>query len=312
MSLVAEYYRTVWALEPTTFHALDMVITRWASGVRLSAEEIQAAVGGAPQAAAERRAQAQAQGGGGVAVLPLYGILTPRAWNAQVDASTSLTSTELVAKSLRALVTDPSVSAVILDVDSPGGNAQGVQELADAIFTLRSEKPIVGVVNPTAASGGYWAVSQCSEVVMTPSAWAGSIGTFMSHDDLSGAMAQAGVKREYVYAGANKVEGNPTGPLTDETRAYMQALNDKQYAVFTRTVARGRGVGPDVVRSPEWGQGRMLLAQDAVAAGMADRVDTLEATIARLGKPQARRAVMSASVAQARLEALRLANPINA
>lgn len=311
MSLIAEYYRTVWALDAVTFQALDMVITRWASGVKLSPEEIQAAVGSAPQAAAERRERAQAAGGGGVAVLPVYGILTPRAYNAQ-SVSTSLTSTEILAAQLRALIRDPGVEAVVMDFDTPGGNAQGVQEAADVINGLRGEKPIVGVVNPTAASGGYWLASQCDELVVTPSGWVGSIGAFIAHDDLSGAMEKAGIKREYVYSGANKVEGNPTGPLSDSTRAYLQAHTDASYAAFTKQVARGRKVSVETVRSAGWGQGRMVRAQDAVAAGMADRVDTLENTIARLGKPQARRAAMSAASAAAHVKALAASAPIEA
>lgn len=311
MTLIAEYYRTVWALDPTTFHAMDMVITRWASGVRLSPEEIQAAVGGAPQAAADRRTAAQASGGGGVAVLPVYGVLTPRAYNAQ-SVSTSMTSTELVAAQLRALVRDPGVAAVVMDFDTPGGNAQGVAELADAIHGLRGEKPIVAMVNPTAASGGYWAASQCDEIVVTPSGWLGSIGAFMAHDDMSAAMEKEGRKRTYVYSGKNKVEGNPAGPLSADTQAYLQALSDASYASFTKQVARGRKVSVETVRSAAWGEGRMLMAADAVAAGMADRIDTLENTISRLGKPQGRRAAMSVSVAQARIDALSLGATIDA
>jgi signal peptide peptidase SppA len=302
----------VWALDATTFHALDLVVTRWAAGVRLSAEEIQAAVGSAPQAAAERRAQAQAAGSSaGVAVLPVYGVLTPRAYNA-TQTSTSLTSTELLASQLRSMVRDPGVAAVVLDFDTPGGNAQGVQEAADVVASLRGEKPIVGVVNHTAGSGGYWLAAACDEVVVTPSGWVGSIGAFIAHDDMSAAMEKAGVKREYVFSGTNKVEGNPTGPLTPDTRAYLQNLTDQSYVAFTKSVAKGRNVSVDTVRSEAWGQGRMVRASDAVAAGMADRIDTLENTIARLGRPQGRRAAMSASTAQAQVDLLRMCSPIDA
>lgn len=311
MSLLAEFYRTVWALDPATFQAMDMVIHRWASGVKLSPEEISLAVGTGPQVAAERRAAAQAASGAGVAVLPVYGVLTPRAYNAQ-GVSTQLTSTEIVASQLRALVRDPNVAAIVMDFDTPGGNAQGVQELGDVIFSLRGDKPIVAMVNPTAASGGYWAASQCDEIVVTPSGWVGSIGAVMAHDDMSAAMEKAGIKRTYVFSGKNKVEGNSAGPLTPETQAYLQQLTDAAYSSFTRMVARGRKVGVDVVRSEAWGQGRMVLASDAVAAGMADRIDTFENTIARLGKPQGRRAAMTASTAQAQLDVLRLASRIDA
>lgn len=332
--LLAEFYRTHWALDPTTFHTLHLVIDRWASGVRLSAEEIRAAIGDAPaqrQArvaalkamgvqldamrddgprpvleSAEQRAAREARDGGGVAVVPAYGILTHRGHTVD-NSSQALTSTERLASTLRALVRDPGVAAVCIDFDTPGGSVHGVQELADTIYGLRGEKPIVGVANANANSGGYWAISQCDEVVITPSGGVGSIGVIMAHEDLSGKMEKDGRKVEYVYSGENKAEGNPTGPLSDKTRAHYQALSDTYYEAFTKAVARGRKQGLDVVRSDAWGRGRIVLARDAVANGMADRVDTLENTIARLSKPQGRRSAMSAADATARIAALQLA-----
>jgi signal peptide peptidase SppA len=309
MKLLAEFYSAYWALDAATFQAMDMVINRWATGARLSPEEIRAAVGDAPQAVADRRAAAAASGGGGVAVLPVYGVLTHRGHSAQ-QVSTSLASTEIITSQVRALVRDPGVAAVVMDFDSPGGSVLGVQELGDAIYALRGEKPIVGVANATAASGAYWAISQCDEVVVTPSGWVGSIGVLRSHRDLSAALEKAGVKEEYIFAGANKAEGNPTGPMSDATRAHFQAQTDAYYAMFTKAVARGRGAGLDQVRSEAWGQGRMVLAADAVKVGLADRVDTFENTLARLGKPQGRRAAMSAHSAQARIRALQAGAPI--
>lgn len=308
MSLLAEFYSTPWALEPATLHAFQMVLERWAAGVRLTPEEIRVAIGDAPRQAADRRAAAQQQSGGGVYVLPVYGVMTHRAIDAQ-QVSTSLTSTEVIAQQLRALVADSGVSAIVMDFNSPGGSVHGVQELADTIYGLRGSKPIVGIANATAASGGYWAISQCDEVVVTPSGSVGSIGVMMAHQDLSGAMEKAGVKFDYIYSGENKVEGNPTGPLSDASRAHYQAQSDAYYSTFSKTVARGRSQPLDVVRSQEWGRGRMVLAADAVKVGMADRVDTLENTVARLGKPQGRRAAMSASSLAAHIQVLQATAP---
>lgn len=310
MSLLAQFYNTPWALEPYTLHAIQMVVERWSAGVRLSPDEISAAIGPAPQALADRRAAAQQQsGGGGVYVLPVYGVLTHRAVDAQ-QVSTTLSSTEVLSAQLRSLVADAGVSAIVMDFNSPGGSVFGVQELADTIHGLRGSKPIVGIANATAASGGYWALSQCDEVVVTPSGQVGSIGVMMAHQDLSGAMEKAGIKVEYVFSGENKVEGNPTGPLSDATRAHLQGKSDSYYAAFTKSLARGRNQPMDVVRSQEWGRGRMLLAAEAVKAGMADRIETLEATVARLAKPQGRRAAMSASSLAHRIQVLQATSPI--
>lgn len=308
MRLLAEFYNTVWALEPRTLQAMQMVIERWASGVRLSTDEIRAAVGDAPEVVAQRRTDAQAAGGGGVAVLPVYGVLTHRGYAVQ-NSSSVLTSTEVLATQITALVRDPGVAAIVLDFDTPGGSVHGVQELSDTIYGLRGEKPIVGVANATAASGGYWAISQCDEVVVTPSGWVGSIGAIMAHEDMSGALDKAGVKREYITAGEYKAEGNPTGPLSDETRAHLQSQVNVFYNTFTKAVARGRGASVEAVRSEAWGKGRMVLASAAMQAGMADRIDTLQNTIARLGKPQARRAAMSASSVADRIKVLQHSQP---
>ena len=94
-----------------------------------------------------------------------------------------------------------------------------------------------------------------------------------------------------VSAGKFKVEGNPFEPLADEARGELQARVERVYADFVSAVARGRGVSAEAVRSG-YGQGRVAGAKQAVALGLADRVDTLEGTIARLSTPQARASVM--------------------
>ncbi len=322
-SLLAEFYGTPWALDRTTLDTLRFVMERWDSGVRLTAQEIRSAIGDAPQRRAERATAAIAAStvvtagprgapaddtGGGVAVLPVYGVLTHRGHTVD-NSSQALTSTERLASALRALVRDPGVAAVVMDFDTPGGSVFGVQELADTIWSLRGEKPIIGVANAQANSGGFWAISQCDEVVVTPSGCIGSYGVIMAHENLAGKLEKEGRSVEYIYSGANKAEGNPTGPLSTETRAHYQALSDTYYEAFGRALARGRKTTMDAVRSPEWGQGRVVLAREAVAAGMADRIDTLENTIARMGKPQARRAAMSAASATATLQALQARAP---
>jgi capsid assembly protease len=90
------------------------------------------------------------------------------------------------------------------------------------------------------------------------------------------------VKVSMVSAGKFKTEGNPYEPLNDDARAALQAKVNAFYEMFVKAVAKGRGVAQAGVKGG-FGQGRMLLAQDAVEEGMADRVATLDQTLARLG-----------------------------
>jgi ClpP class serine protease len=96
-------------------------------------------------------------------------------------------------------------------------------------------------------------------------------------------LEQDGVKVTLISAGKFKTEGNPFEPLSDEAREAFQADIDAFYAMFTNDVAKGRGASADDVRSG-FGEGRMVMARDAVKAGMADRVATFDETVARLAR----------------------------
>lgn len=209
-----------------------------------------------------------------VSVVPVQGLIMPRSsmWG---------TSVQQVGNWIRQAVDDPGVGAVVLDVDSPGGSPVGVTELAAEIRSYRGGKPIVAVSSGMAASAAYWIASAADEVVVSPSATAGSIGVYAIHQDVSQADERDGVRTTIISAGKYKVEGNPYSPLDETTRAALQQRVDEIYAQFVADVAAGRRSTPDEVRAG-YGEGRMLGAERAVAAGLADRVGTLGETIARL------------------------------
>jgi signal peptide peptidase SppA len=302
LRLLAAFYNTPWALDPTTLGVMAQLLDRWALGVRLSDADIEAAVGSAPELAAQRREATAQASAGAVGVVPVYGVLAHRAYSVQ-NVSSPLTSTERLAQQVRSFGADPAIGSIVLDVDSPGGSVFGVQELGDAIASVRGSKPVIAVANSMAASGGYWIASQADEVVVTPSGMVGSIGVIVPHADLSAAYEKAGVKKTFITAGKYKAEGNDTGPLDDEARVSMQQMVDDYYVAFTKAVAKGRGIGVDRVRGPDFGEGRMKLAKDAVASGMADKVGTLEETIARMSRTR-RAGGMSAHTADRDIQIL--------
>lgn len=217
---------------------------------------------------------------GRVAVLPMYGTVVQRP--GMFTRYSGGVSAEQFAAAHEELVADPAVSAVVWDVDSPGGSVAGVPESADRLFALRGQKKTVAVANVLMASAAYWLGSVADEVVATPSSLTGSIGVFNVHEDHSGANAAAGVRVTYVYAGRRKVEGNSDSPLTPDALGAIQQRVDDYYGLFVAAVARNRKASQKAVREG-YGEGDVLTAQRAVAAGLADRIETLDAVLKRLG-----------------------------
>jgi signal peptide peptidase SppA len=234
---------------------------------------VEAAEASAPASSSRSRA-------GAIAVLPLFGTIANR-MGMMSDLSGG-TSAEKFTQWFRSALADPAVHSIVIDIESPGGGVAGISELGDEIYQARGVKPVVEVANAQAASAAYWLGSQASEFVVTPSGEVGSIGVFAAHQDVSQALDKEGVKVTYVQAGKYKTEGNPYSPLDEEAKAAIQTKIDAYYNQFVAAVARGRNTTAAKVIS-DMGQGRMLMAKDALNAGMVDRVATLDRTLQRLG-----------------------------
>ena len=207
-----------------------------------------------------------------VAILPLYGVLLSRQLSAWGQMMFDLS------------MSNPAVSTVLIDVDSPGGTIYGVEELSTKIYQARKVrgKSIIASCNSLCAASAYWIASSADEICITPGGELGSIGVFKVHEDISGAMAVAGIKPTIISGGRYKVEGNPYEPLGADAGAAMQARVDDYYSTFVRAVARNRGVKiADVTGG--FGEGRVVGATQAVKLGMADRVESFEQTLSRLG-----------------------------
>lgn len=265
-STLIRYSQGPWAIIPERLALLLEM------GLRFDASAVEAA-----RAAGASRPKAQS--GGAVGVIPINGALEakPSIWSWIFDLPTY----EDVRASLRAMVADPEIKGIVLDIDSPGGTAFGLPELAKDIRSLRGPKPIVAVANAEAASAAYYIASQADELVVTPSGQVGSIGTVFLHTDMSGMAEQQGVKFTIVRNPPAKFEGNPYEPLSEEALADIQSKIDAYTGMFQRDVAKGRGVSVEKVRN-DFGQGRMLMAKDALAAGMVDRIEPLDAVVERV------------------------------
>lgn len=272
--IVRAVRETPWAIMPGKLAEIVSMLSERHAGHRFTQEEIQARIG---QSGARRDMQMA----GSVAILPVYGVISGRA-----DMFTQMsggTSVQRLQTTFLDAVDDDNVTAIVLDIDSPGGSTDLIPELAATIRGARGKKPLVAVANTRAASAAYWIGAQADELVVTPSGDVGSIGVFAAHSDLSGAQEKLGVKTTLISAGKFKTEGNPYEPLSDEARASIQATVDEYYDAFVGDVAKGRRVSVQTVRE-QYGQGRMLTAEKALTAGMVDRVETLEAAVQRLAR----------------------------
>ena len=278
--LVAEYLATPWALMPERLSAVTAVIARWSGDTRAS-DEVMHSVAADRNARDARRQASVSNSGGGIAVLPLYGIVTQRGNMVDDVSGPGTASTQQFSNMLLAALQDETVSQILIDIDSPGGSVYGVAELADEIGNARSHKPIVAIANSLAASAAYWIGCSASEFYVTPGGEVGSIGVWQAHQDYSKAMDDAGVKTTLISAGKFKVEGNPYAPLDEEAQGFMQSRVDDYYAAFTKAVAKGRGVPISQVRDG-MGQGRVLGADAALASSMVDGIATFDDVVKKM------------------------------
>lgn len=250
--------------------------------------------------AADRRAALAAPGtprvsgggGRGVAVIPVRGVL----WRDALGHLGAL---------LHAARTDPTVRAIVLDIDSPGGSVYGVSELAAQIRETRAVKPVIAAVSALGASAAYWLASQATTVVAAPSAEVGSIGVFTLHLDVSRALEAGGITPTFLFAGPRKIDGNPLQPLSPAAASQLQAGVDRYYRAFTGDVAAGRRVSLATAQGPQFGAGALLGAAEALRAGLVDRLGTLPAVLEDLARGGAR----ASSVPAMRARLLALARP---
>ncbi|MBB6319252.1 signal peptide peptidase SppA [Paraburkholderia tropica] len=220
----------------------------------------------------------------GVAIVPVMGVLAKRANLFQSVSGGA--STQIIGNMVNQAADDPSVKAIVLSVDSPGGAVDGVQQLADKVRAVRGKKPIVTVADGQMASGGYWIGSAADEVYIADrTTVVGSIGVVYTHTDTSKQDEARGVKRTDITAGKYKRIAGQHEPLSDEGRATIQVQADHLYSVFVHDVAENRKVPVDQVLS-DMADGRVFVGQQAIDAGLVDGVATLDDVVARLsGKP---------------------------
>ena len=207
----------------------------------------------------------------GIAVIPVVGTLVRRSMG--IEAASGLMSYGEIEARLDAALADPQVAGILLDLDSPGGEASGVFELAERIRSASTIKPIWAHANDAAYSAAFAIAAACQRLTLSQTAGVGSIGVIALHVDQSVKDAKDGLNYTAVFAGSHKNDFSPHEPLSPQATTALQAEVDRLYDIFVNQVGQMRGLDPDAVRATEAG---LFYGEQAVATGLADAVMPLE------------------------------------
>jgi protease IV len=178
---------------------------------------------------------------------------------------------------------NPSVAAVVLRINSPGGVVGPTQEIFSAVERVRAAgKPVVASLGSVAASGGYYVAVAANRIFANPGTLTGSIGVVMQLANVEGLLKKVGVEYVVVKAGAFKDIGNFARTMKPEERRVLQALLDDVYGQFVGAVAEHRGLDRKTVLG--FADGRIYSGQQAKALKMVDDLGGLEDAIEAAGK----------------------------
>ena len=185
---------------------------------------------------------------------------------------------ETLGATLRAAGRDPSIEAVVLRVDSPGGSYAASDAIRREVLQLRgSGRPVIASMATVAASGGYYIAMPCDAVVAEPGTITGSIGVVAGKQVIRDALGRVGINVDSEAVGAHAEMFSTQRPFTDDEWERLDAWLDRVYADFTEKAATDRGMA--VERLQEVARGRVWTGADAVAHGLVDRLGGLEDAI---------------------------------
>jgi capsid assembly protease len=205
----------------------------------------------------------------GIGIIPVTGTLVKRA--GAVEAASGLLSYTAIEEMILDAATDPAVKAILMDIDSPGGEVGGVFDLAELIVQARETKPIWAIADD-AFSAAYLLASSAERIYLPQAAGIGSVGIIAVHVDESQKDAKEGRSYTTVHAGARKNDFSSHEPLSNDARSNLQQEVDRLYSMFVGVVAKGRNLPKATVRATEAG---IFFGSNAVKVGLADRIGTI-------------------------------------
>jgi signal peptide peptidase SppA len=203
----------------------------------------------------------------GIAVLPVSGTLVHKLGG--MRPFSGMTGYDGITARLRQAVSDPEVKGIMLDIDSPGGQAAGAFDCADMVYRLREQKPVWALVNDTACSAAMLLAAACERRLVTQTARVGSIGVVMAHTSYGRQLEQDGVDITLIYSGEHKVDLNPYEGLSDRVRDDYQQRMDESRQMFAEKVALYTGLSVKSILATE---AAVYDGQAAIKVGLADQM----------------------------------------
>lgn len=174
---------------------------------------------------------------------------------------------------------NPSVKAIVLRIDSPGGGVVPSQEIYDAVRQVRSKtsKTVIASMGNVAASGGYYIAAATDRIVANPGTLTGSIGVIMETANVEGLLQKIGVEGVVIKSGKFKDVGSPLRKMSDEERGLMQAVMDDVHKQFIEAVAEGRAM--ELAEAQALADGRIFTGRQAKEAKLVDELGNLDDAI---------------------------------
>ncbi|MFP3024790.1 S49 family peptidase [Wolbachia endosymbiont (group A) of Pogonocherus hispidulus] len=206
----------------------------------------------------------------GIAIISIYGVLTKK--TEAFDHILDMTSYENIHEEIESALEDKSIETILLDIDSPGGEVNGVFDLADFIYESRTKKRIIAIANDDAYSAAYAIASSAEKVFVSRTSGVGSIGVIASHIDQSGFDEKQGIKYTTVFAGSRKNDLNPHEPMTSESLENLKSEVNRLYGMLVELIARNRNLSVEAIKNTEAG---LYFGENAVEIGLADGITIL-------------------------------------
>lgn len=178
---------------------------------------------------------------------------------------------------------DPLVKAVILRLDTPGGEVTASDIVYHEVlrFKERTGRPVVGLMMSVAASGGYYIASACDAIIAHPSTLTGSIGVISIYPSVEALMAKIGIKVDVIKSGPAKDSGSPFRDMTEEEKRTFQAIIDEYYEGFLAVVAKGRQGKIAAADLRRIADGRVYTAPQALKLGLIDAIGYFDDAFAK-------------------------------
>jgi len=212
-----------------------------------------------------------------IAVVYAEGMINFGSSTPDFPGSTQLVGSRTMTEAIQGARDDPSIEAIVLRIDSPGGAATAADIIWRELWLAREQKPLVASMGDVAASGGYYIAAPAHAIVAQPGTLTGSIGVFGGKFAAAGAFDKLGVGVDGVTYGAQADIFSPVDRFSDAARASMQAQVDDTYERFLEVVAEGRAMSRDEVHAVA--QGRVWTGRQALARGLVDELGGLRRAV---------------------------------